>query len=1185
VTRAAGATGTGEPTATIDPEAAPGANPEGRGPHGPDAPDAGPVGHGGAPPTGRGEWALLVAGAVALAAAVIATRWGDFTPDTRPDVYQQPGRFLSSTVQAWVGGSSGLGQGNFNAGAAPVAAVVWVIRALGAEPWLAVRIWRLLLLLVAAWGIRRYLGALLGSRLTPAARLLVTAFWVANPYVVVAGNTTPILLPYALLPWTMLAFLHASREPRSWRWPAAFALAFFAQTGLNAGVVPFFQLLALPAHLVHARWVERRSWPDLARTVVRCGVLAVAVSLYWLLPSLLASGTGAGIAGATENPRDVSRTASYAESARLLGHWPLYGRSGKRLFLGGYTVYLTDVWVLLASFALPVAAGLALARSRARERLLVVALLTAGLPVMVGLFPPDRPYTAGRLLAGVFDAVPASLAFRTTNKVGAVVVLAYAVAFALGIRAWQLRTRSRGRALRGVVGLVVVAVLAGASAPLWNGGLYPLGYRIPGTWERATAGLDADRPDLRVLVVPGGTGGNYRWGMRSPDDLFPSLLARPVASRNTVVGRGDPAGNLLTWFDTAMAQGALPDGATSTVARYLGAGDVLVRNDLLTEEIGGARPSTVSEQVAADQGLTADGRYGTPGTDTMPGRSGPRSKKAAEIDPADADLPALETYRVRDPEPLVRVSPADHQVLLDGDGEGLVALAGAGILAGTPSVRYLGELSRAELATALSDGARVVLTDTNRRRAWDINRVANATSPTLGAGRDIDAGNGASVTLWPDDPSKQTVSVVTGAGQVSASKPGFGLHPFGRPSQAFDGDPTTAWITGGLGTARGDRITLHLPQAEVVRSVSLLPLVSEPARIRTVSILLGGTRILQPIPPGGGRISVPVPPTRTDEVTVTILDQTPGDNSVGFNEISVDGHVVREVARLPRTLEGLLRGADAETRAAVARAPFDVVLTRQRGSAADLSDDEEAQLDRRFTLPVARTFDFRGELAVTGAAPDLVAAARQGDTRCRSVARLDRGFLSARVVSTARQLVDGRLVLEGCAPVTLAAGDHELQGIFGWRLDRLHLTSVADGTTPYEPAAAGASGAGLSAVASGPTRIEAQVPGAEGPRYLRIGQAFDARWTLLVDGRDAGEPILLDGYSVGWRLDGRPHRLEVVFGPQRAVQVTFVASALAVVGAVAMVALPAPAVLTTRRRRSTARRSAASAAAAGAGPS
>src|SRR4051794_41871967 len=99
----------------------------------------------------------------------------------------------------------------------------------------------------SAWGLRRYLGTLLGRRLSVQARILGTVFWVVNPYVIVAGSTTPILLPYALMPWTLLAFVHSTRQPRSWRWPPAFAIGVFLQTGLKPRGGPFFPLPALPA--------------------------------------------------------------------------------------------------------------------------------------------------------------------------------------------------------------------------------------------------------------------------------------------------------------------------------------------------------------------------------------------------------------------------------------------------------------------------------------------------------------------------------------------------------------------------------------------------------------------------------------------------------------------------------------------------------------------------------------------------------------------------------------------------------------------------------------------------------------------------------------------------------------------------------------------------------------------------
>ncbi|WP_426574109.1 alpha-(1-_3)-arabinofuranosyltransferase domain-containing protein [Aquihabitans sp. McL0605] len=1110
----------------------------------------------------RGEATFLVIGAVLLAWAVIGTRWGVFTPDTRPDLYQHPAAFLRSAVQAWVGGSSGLGQGNFNAGAAPVGAVVWVIRAFGASPWMAVRVWRLLVLLLGAWGIRRYLGVLMGRRLSAQARVLATVFWVVNPYVIVAGSTTPILLPYALLPWTLLAFIRATRAPTSWRWPALFALGFFAQTGLNAGVVPFFQLLALPGHLWYARRVEGRSWRDLWRVLVRCGLMAMAVSLYWLLPSFLASSTGAGIASGTENPIDVARTSSYAETARGLGNWPLYGRAGAREFLGDYTIYLTSPLVLMATFLVPVLVGLSLWRSRARERLLVVGLLAVGLPVMVGMFPPDDPYPAGSLLSTIFDRVPAALAFRTTNKVGAVVVLAETIALVVGWRTWEARARQGGQAMR-AVGIALAAVLLlGISAPLWNGGLYPLGYTIPRSWQQATKALDSVRPESRVLVIPGGTGGNYRWGMRSPDDLFPSLLDRPVAVRNTVVGRGDPAGNLLSNFDIALAQGALTDDQISTTARYLGATDVLVRNDLLTEEIGGAAPSVVHNQVKSDSGLVLTGTYGRRGTDTIPGTSGKATAAARATDPADAALPPVMTYRVVHPTPPITAASASDQVLTVGDGAAMPALIQSGIVDGSQPVRYVGDLDQQEFSTAVQQGGRVVLTDTNRRRAWDINRVANATSPTLSVHDDIDAGSGSTITRWPDRPNDQTVSQLTDA-EIGADRDGFGLHPYGRPSNAFDSDPSTAWITGGFGTAAGKSIWIEFPEPRLVSQISITPYDSEPSSISAVRVQVGTKQAREAVQPGKS-VLVGIEPSVAKRVEVTILSQTKGNNPVGISEISIDGEQVLNITRVPKTLSRLAAKADAKTSAALSALPLDVLFTRAQGSLLADDDDEESQLNRVFDLPAPRQFTFSAALSASGADAATLVAAGRGEAKCTRVAIVDGTFIEAKIVSSRAELAKGAVRLEGCQPLTLGAGPHQILTIFGWRLNTLRLSTP--GTAPVQ--APDPAGSVVTVNDRSATSIDMDVVATStGPRYLRLGEAYDERWKLTVDGADAGPPIVIDGYSTGWLIDGKAHHLVATFGPQRAVQATFVASAAAVVGVTGIALLPTPEVVRRRRRR------------------
>jgi arabinofuranan 3-O-arabinosyltransferase len=67
---------------------------------------------------------------------------------------------------------------------------------------------------------------------------------------------------------------------------------------------------------------------------------------------------------------------------------------------------------------------------------------------------------------------------------------------------------------------------------------------------------------------------------------------------------------------------------------------------------------------------------------------------------------------------------------------------------------------------------------------------------------------------------------------------------------------------------------------------------------------------------------------------------------------------------------------------------------------------------------------------------------------------------------------------------------------------------------------------------------------AGGPYYLVVGQGYDRRWRATMDGRPLGPPLLLDGYSLGWRIDDqRPHRFEVAFGPQRIAGWSFAASA------------------------------------------
>jgi arabinofuranan 3-O-arabinosyltransferase len=891
---------------------------------------------------------------VCVLAVLVLTDRGWFAPDTRPELYLAPWRALARSLTAWRPDPY-LGQPNFDAGTAPAAAVVSVIRGLGVDAWLAVRLWRALLLGVAGWGAATLLRTV-APEAGPAGRVAAATVYVANPYVVVAGATSPVLQPYALLPWLVVALAWSVRERRSWRGPAAFALAFFACGGTNAGVVPAFMLLAVPCYLAYARLAGGVPWRAMVTPVLRCLGLALAVSLYWLVPALLASASGQAIAESTEKPADVAAASSYAETLRLLGLWTLYGREGDRLFLPGLAGYLTDPLVVLASFALPVAAAAGALVSRARARAFGVLLLALAVPVMVGLFPTTAPTPFARLLDAAFRHLPGAIAFRTTNKAGALVALAITVLVAVGAAELWRRGRGPGRAAALVAALAVLAV---AVLPAWTGGLHLERYRVPGYWEQAAADLNRQAGPAagRVLFLPGQVQADYRWGWQGPDDLNASLLARPSVVRATVPNGSPEQANFLAALDVPLA-GDQPDAAAlPAMARYLGVDEVLARYDVVGDRTGGGPPAALAAALAAQPSLRLAASYGRPG------------EQVAAARPGGPALPPLQRYTLADPRPVVRAEPAAGALLVDGDSFALPALARLGLLAGRPAFRLLGSLTPAAAAVALDDGARVVLTDSNRRRTWATRRTGASYSPTLAADQPIDPAS-PPLSLF-GDPEAQTVVALSGASSVSATSSGsiFGPVPYGKPAFAFDGDPRTAWVTGDFGAGVGQSVSLRLARPQTLSKLVLRPLLGSPVQVAAVRIHLDGRTVAADVP-ARPVVEVALPPTATSSLTVEIsaVRGGPGLNPVGFWEIGVPGVRVAETAVLPGRFRRLVESLDAAGRQRLASAPLDVVLARAAGATRGLDDDEERALDRRFWLPGTRAFGLSG-LAVPG--PDL----------------------------------------------------------------------------------------------------------------------------------------------------------------------------------------------------------------------
>ncbi|MEP7089477.1 MAG: alpha-(1-_3)-arabinofuranosyltransferase family protein [Nocardioidaceae bacterium] len=888
-----------------------------------------------------------------LALVVFLNGWGTVPTDIKPEVYLAPGRMLGRYLSAWTS-SPYLGSPNFNVGLAPVLAVMAGLRALGLPAGAAYKVLHLALWVVGAGGAARLLRLLL-PRAGWVAPLVAAVVFLANPYTVTAGATLAIALPLCLLPWQLVCLVRGLQQPRSWMWPAAFGLTFFAMSGMNVGVVPVFQLLAVPAVVWALRTPYALGWRDATRVVLRCAFFVVLLSCYWLVPAVSAVATGSSIVGASESFSGIASVSSFPEVLRGLGQWSLYGRDADGPWVPQFTAYLLDPFVVVLTLLLPATALVALGYAPGRLIRVTAPLLVLAAVVMVGLYPVSAPSPFGRLLRWLFEDVTALSAFRTTNKVGSVLVVALALLLGWGAVALVGRLGDRP-ALLGLLAPLAFVVLVAWSLPAVSGRLYISHIDVPRYWHQAAAALDARSHASRVLLLPGQTRSSYSWSEPRPDDVTNSLLDRDAVIPETTPNTSAAGANLLAALDDSLQSGTAPAASLSTFARYLGAGDVLVRHDVRFEEYGGARPALTERVARLDPGLTGLESFGGPGENVV-------TPELQAPDPAERNLPPLQLYGVRDARPTVRAEPVAGSLVVDGDGWALPAMRRAGLLGQDPGFRYVSDLSPAQLASSLGPDHRVVVTDTNARRDTISNRLVGGQGPLLPAATPL----GTTRTLGTD-PGLQTVLRTEGI-QAAATQEGGAFFdvPYSSPENAIDRDPASSWLFGDFKRGVGARLTLTLPHPRQLGRVAITQEQVGSVRIGQVTVRAGSTSRTVTLP-ATGRAVVNLQQVVSDRLEVRI-DSEVGDgfNLVGISDVAIGGAASQaQSIRVARAPLGVVRAAaamDARQRARLDRTPLDVLLTRSQGSASP-SDDPEIGLDRDFSLPDRRTFRLRAQLKV-----------------------------------------------------------------------------------------------------------------------------------------------------------------------------------------------------------------------------
>ncbi|MEL7207823.1 MAG: alpha-(1-_3)-arabinofuranosyltransferase family protein, partial [Actinomycetota bacterium] len=657
-------------------------------------------------------------------------------------------------------------------------------------------------------------AALLLARFRPrfgVAHVVTALVYAFGPYSATFLVPSNLYFHYALAPWLVVTFLRAVDTERSWRWAAAFALLVFAAGNVD---VPGLAYALIPTLLAAAYvvLVERRG-RYVVDFAVRAAPLCLAVSAAAITKVWAASAVFASRLAETEAPDVPSLTSSWSESWRGLGFWLSYFRDTGGLSRPQGEVFFTSPAVILATSLLAAAAVAVVAVARVRGRSFFLACLLVALVLMVAAYPPEDPSPFGQLLLDLYDRVPGLASLRSGYKAGAGMMIGVASLAGIGysMAVERLRDRGPGARVLGVGGLALVLLLA--ATPFWSGDLYHPSLRVdevPDYWYEAAEHLDAGG-DGRILFLPPTTRTPYRWG-EPGDDILDALVARDHAVDTSITLSTPTGADALRALSDELGSPDYRPGVVDVLARRLGIDTIVLRNDVDWQDAGTARPSDY-DGLRTDPAVALEATFGPVGQLTVAeGATGDRAQ-------AEADLPPIEVYRLRDVEP-VPTHPADAEVLVAGSADAFGDLAAIGLVDETTPTGFSATRDGEELVELLDRGATVVVTDQNRRQLNVVAGYQLNTSHTLADGEDLNrptdplfAVEGAESVAWYPDATRIS------ADQTPRSSSGFLAER--RPAAAFDGDLRTGWATPTFLDPVGQALRVDLRERRVVDEIVL----------------------------------------------------------------------------------------------------------------------------------------------------------------------------------------------------------------------------------------------------------------------------------------------------------------------------------------------------------------------------
>jgi len=1053
------------------------------------------------------SWRPIAALAALAYLPFLLSRPGLIVGDSADGPAVDPVRALLDAAIRWDAGKSFGSVTDRTFGVAfPMAPYFWLTHLVGVPTWIAQRFWMGSILFAAGLGVIVLLRAMAWDG---PGWMLAAVTYMVSPYVLTQiGSQSVALLAWAALPWMIAITVSALEDVHrsEWTGPARFAVLVALCGSANVSSL----LYVLPGPILWGLYttVATREVPWRRALLVgaRFTGAGLAVSSWWLVG--LYSRPRAEISFIRQHsPLALVESASVpSETIRGLGDWSFFKPVGTTWVAAGdaYQRYPA----LIALTFVPIAIALvAFGRHRFHNRVFFVSLMVVGIALSTGMSPAGHPEALGRVLHSVTTTSVGSFLLPTT-RAAALTTLALAVGFAAGIRYVMLVVVDRALHVRvAALVLVLASVPAyvsghGLDGPLLRGD-------VPDYWRQVAAALDTtDHAGFGILEVPGLAKPEYTWGSTRAPISF-SLIDRPVALRTDDWPSQPETADLLAAIDDAVKGDDIDPKALGPLVRMLGVDTVVVRGDTHDEKAVNQWQSALTQ---------ATGDFGPPQPYGEPGRG------------------QVFVYPVIAPQKLVRLVDPNNTVVVSGTAPGLVAAADQGLVATPTAVAYSGMTDTKRFST-LAATVPVVVTDASRWTDVDDARL----DPTVLAETD---------RLWParyiraDQPAPLQTDVpdvfareeVAGGLTITASS--YGSHqqfePEHRPTQAFDGDPATAWTvvdpvgenievrTGGRPmTVNAVRLVQPDPGAEGLAAIREVEITAD----KTVfsHVLLDPSSLTQTV-----ELDLPGP---VSKLQIKITGVTPGSAGIeraGFAEVTPLGDSRFAPEQLP--LERLRVPADAlRYGAALAPHPLAFLFARRNEDG-----DAERRIARVFTLDTAR------EMTITGVLTNSKSLDAPIRDDCADAAVSIDGHP---VRLTLGEKDNGEVPFAGQAVLPLPAGDHTLLTAVpdgcGAQVEHLMLSDrVGTRSGPVLPVSS------VAVDSQSDTAFQLSVGAIPRPMWLTAGVSFDSDWIGFQD----RPPELLNGFAAGWYIDqtsAGSFPLSGRWTPQRAVNVGVLVSVIA----------------------------------------